>query len=112
LPVLVGLRLTNCRNMVEGRCTSPLALPLYGDRPSAGVCRICEHHRGLPRGLGDVIETATRLTGLKWLWSRRQAQTARRQGGNRKASTGVSGAPCGGCAARRRALNERFPTKG
>jgi hypothetical protein len=68
-------------------------LPLYGDRPSAGICRICPHYRGIPRGLGDVIETAARLLGIK-----RAVKTVER----------VTGKECG-CPARRQALNEKFP---
>lgn len=94
-----------CRSMQDGRCTSPLALPLYGDSPSPGVCRICPHYRGLPRGLGDVVETVARWTGLKTLADRRAA---------RRAPAGSSrverrGAGCGGCAARRAALNDAVP---
>lgn len=84
---------TTCNHYKTNRCTNPLALPLYGDRPSAGVCRICPHYRGIPRGLGDVIETAARLLGIK-----RAVKTAER----------VTGKECG-CAERRRALNEKFP---
>jgi hypothetical protein len=35
--------------MVSGKCTNELALPLYGDRPSAGVCRVCAFYDGPPR---------------------------------------------------------------
>ena len=85
---------TTCSHYKANRCTNPLALPLYGDRPSAGVCRLCEHYRGIPRGLGDVIETAARLLGIK-----RAVKAVER----------VTGNECG-CAERRRALNEKFPT--
>jgi len=85
---------TTCNHYKANRCTNPLALPLYGDRPSAGVCRQCEHYRGIPRGLGDVIETAARLLGIK-----RAVKTVER----------VRGKECG-CAERRQALNEKFPT--
>jgi hypothetical protein len=85
---------TTCNHYKANRCTNPLALPLYGDRPSAGVCRICPHYRGIPRGLGDVIETAAR-----WLGVKRAVKTVER----------VTGKECG-CAERRRALNEKYPT--
>lgn len=91
--------------MQGGRCTEPLALPLYGDSPSQGVCRICPHYRGLPRGLGDVIEAVTRWTGLKAaagrVASRSKPVKARQQPGKAH--------ECGGCAARRAALNDKFP---
>jgi len=85
---------TTCNHYKANRCTNPLALPLYGDRPSAGVCRQCEHYRGIPRGLGDVIETAARLLGIK-----RAVKVVEH----------ATGRQCG-CPERRRALNEKFPT--
>ncbi len=85
---------TTCSHYKQNRCTNPLALPLYGDRPSAGVCRICPHYRGIPRGLGDVIETAARLLGIK-----RAVKVVEH----------ATGKQCG-CPERRRALNEKYPT--
>lgn len=82
-----------CKNWKDGQCTSALALPLYGAHPSLGVCQVCEHYRGRPRGLGDVVEAAARLLGVK-----RVVQAVER----------TTGKPCG-CAARREALNEKFP---
>jgi len=91
--------------MTDGKCTDPLALPLYGDSPSHGVCRICPHYRGLPRGLGDIIEAITRWTGLKAVASRVASRSkpvkARQQPGKAH--------QCGPCAARRAALNDKFP---
>ena len=84
-----------CKNWQDGQCTSALALPLYGAHPSLGVCQVCEHYRGRPRGLGDVVEAAARLLGIK-----RAVQVVER----------TTGKPCG-CSARREALNEKFPTK-
>lgn len=100
-----------CRSMQGGRCTDPLALPLYGDLPSPGVCRICPHYRGLPRGLGDAVDAFTRLTGIKAVadrLARQRASTARK---SKAVGTPKAGIPrgCGGCAARRQALNEKFP---
>ena len=85
---------TTCSHYKANRCTNPLALPIYGDRPSAGVCRQCEHYRGIPRGLGDVIETAARLFGIK-----RAVKVVEH----------ATGKECG-CPQRRQALNEKFPT--
>ena len=84
-----------CKNWKAGQCTSALALPIYGAQPSHGVCQVCEHYRGRPRGLGDVVEAAARLLGIK-----RAVQAVER----------TTGKPCG-CAQRRQALNEKFPTK-
>jgi hypothetical protein len=73
----------------------PVALPLYGDRPSAGVCRRCEHYEGPARGAGDLVEKAARLTGIKAAV---------------KAVERVTGKPCG-CAQRRAELNSAIPFK-
>jgi hypothetical protein len=81
--------------MLEGRCTNGLALPLYGDRPSRGVCGVCAHYDGPARGLGDVVERAARVTGIK-----AAAKVVER----------VTGKPCG-CASRRAALNSEIPFK-
>ena len=54
----------SCKHHKGGRCTNPVALPLYGDNPSRGVCRICPHHAGMPRGLGDIVHTVAKWTGL------------------------------------------------
>lgn len=81
--------------MRDGECTHALALPLYGARPSAGVCRVCEHYDGPARGLGDVVERAARLTGVKRVVKAVEAATGRK---------------CG-CAARRESLNRRIPFK-
>ena len=81
--------------MTDGRCTHALALPLYGDRPSAGVCGICAHYDGPARGLGDVVERAARVTGVKRVV---------------KAVEKVTGKTCG-CDGRRESLNRRIPFK-
>lgn len=82
-----------CKHHDGERCTNALALPLYGERPSPGVCGICEHYRGLPRGLGDVVERVARVFGID-----KAAKAVER----------ATGRECG-CAERRRALNEKFP---
>lgn len=33
----------SCTHHVAGRCTNGLALPLFGETPSAGVCSVCPH---------------------------------------------------------------------
>ena len=81
--------------MLEGRCTNGLALPLYGDRPSRGVCGVCAHYDGPARGLGDVVERAARVTGV-----RRVVKTVEQ----------LTGKKCG-CDARRAALNSEIPFK-
>lgn len=81
--------------MTDGRCTHALALPLYGERPSAGVCGICAHYDGPARGLGDVVERAARITGVKRVV---------------KAVEAATGRPCG-CSERQASLNRRIPFK-
>jgi hypothetical protein len=81
--------------MLDGRCTNALALPLYGDRPSKGVCGVCAHYDGPARGLGDVVERAARVTGV-----RRIVKTVEQ----------LTGKKCG-CDARRAALNSEIPFK-
>ena len=81
--------------MRDGECTHALALPLYGARPSAGVCRVCEHYDGPARGAGDVVEKVARWTGAKA--AVRALETA-------------TGRKCG-CAGRRADLNRRIPFK-
>ena len=82
-----------CKHYRDSQCTSALALPLYGAHPSVGVCQVCEHYRGRPRGLGDVVETAARLLGIK-----RAVKVVEH----------ATGRQCG-CPERRQALNEKFP---
>lgn len=85
----------DCRHMVDRRCTNGLALPLYGDRPSRGVCGLCAHYQGPPRGAGDVVEKVARLTGVKALVKVVEKATGRK---------------CG-CDARRARLNSDIPFK-
>ena len=85
----------DCRHMLEGRCTNGLALPLYGDRPSRGVCGLCPHYDGPPRGAGDVVERVARLTGVKAVVRIVEEATGRK---------------CG-CDARRAAMNRTIPFK-
>ena len=75
--------------MKEGRCTNRLALPLYGPRPSKGVCNQCEHYDGPPRGLGDIVHTVAQVTGV--------------------AAVVKAVAPDCGCQKRREALNRAAP---
>ena len=79
-----------CRHH-DGRGCS---LGLYGGRPSPGVCALCDRYDGPARGLGDRIAAVAEVTGVAAV-----ARTVER----------VTGRPCG-CAERRRALNEAFPT--
>jgi len=83
----------SCAHHRDARCTNALALPLYGDQPSPGVCAICEHYDGPSRGLGDRVHIVARCTGIAAV-----ARTVER----------VTGKPCG-CAERRRRLNEAVP---
>lgn len=87
--------MTACAHMVGGRCTHALALPLYGARPSPGVCHRCEHYDGPARGLGDRIERVARVTGAKTVT---------------KCVEKATGLPCG-CAKRRARWNKAMPSR-
>lgn len=73
-----------CKYMVAGECANRLALPVYGARPSPGVCAQCEYRNGL-RGLGDAVATITTMFGIK---------------------------PCGACKERQAAINAAVPFRG
>jgi hypothetical protein len=79
--------------------------PLVGRAVNPRVCAVCDHYDGPARGAGDHVEAVTRATGLKALWERLRRFWKPTTPEKRATS-------CGGCAARRRALNERFPSKG
>ncbi len=79
-----------CRHAPAGECTHPVALPIYGARPSAGVCGQCEHYDGPPRGLGDVVHAVATVTGV--------------------AAVVKTVAPDCGCQKRREELNRQFPS--
>ena len=72
----------SCDHAATGQCVHPIALPIYGARPSAGTCARCAHYLGTARGLGDVVASVTKSVGLT---------------------------PCGGCQQRREALNKIAP---
>jgi len=74
--------------MVGGECRNRLALPVYGARPSPGICAQCEHRNGV-RGLGDA---------LAWLLSWTPARRLQQQG-------------CGGCKRRQATLNAVAPVR-
>lgn len=79
-----------CRHMIDWRCTHVEATAAYGERPSPGVCSICEHYSGPPRGAGDVVHAVAKATGVAAL-----VRVA-------------TGGDCG-CAKRRAALNAAIP---
>jgi len=83
----------DCRFYVLDRCTNLKALPIYGEKPSRGVCRACEHYKGPPRGLGDAVHAVLRVLGIEKAVKKREAATGR---------------SCG-CGARRAKLNEIAP---
>jgi len=82
----------SCKHHVGGECRHSLALPLYGARPSAGVCGVCEHYEGPARGVGDIVANVARLTGVKAVVK------------------AVAGESCG-CNSRKQFLNEKFPLR-
>lgn len=76
----------DCRFMVDGECRNRLALPVYGPRPSKGICDQCQHRNGL-RGLGDA---------LAWILSWTPAKRLQAKG-------------CSGCKRRQERLNQIAP---
>ena len=79
-----------CKHLRD-TCGEPRA-DAYGFIPSPGVCAVCPHYEGKARGLGDIVETVTRVTGIK------------------RALRVIRPAGCG-CAQRRSEMNARFPLK-
>lgn len=78
----------SCLRLADGWCTEPRAIA-HRMRPSPGVCSVCPHYDGPARGLGDIVHTVARATGV--------------------AAVVEAVAPDCGCQKRREALNERFP---
>ena len=76
-----------CKHFIDDECRHAIALPLYGARPSAGVCAQCAHYDGPARGLGDRVHNVLGAIGVHKIVR-----------------------DCGGCAARRAALNAAMPT--
>jgi len=76
-----------CRHL-QGHCTNMEAIA-HRFIPSPGVCSVCPHYDGPARGLGDIVHTVARVTGV--------------------AAVVDAVAPNCGCQKRREALNERFP---
>jgi hypothetical protein len=64
--------------------------PILAGPTNPEKCASCSKYRGKPRGLGDVVHSITTATGIA------------------KAVDTVTGG-CGGCAARRAALNAALP---
>lgn len=82
-----------CLHLVANRCINSQAMPRSGIYPTAESCAKCEYYEGPPRGLGDVVETVARATGVK------QAV----------AFVSGGGKGCSGCQKRREALNQAVP---
>lgn len=82
-----------CRNHKAGECVHPEAVAAYGSRPSAGICGICPHYDGPPRGAGDIVHSVAVATGIAAAAAFIERKT---------------GKPCG-CAERRAALNASLP---
>jgi hypothetical protein len=78
---------SRCRYEINiGECFHP---EIFGSTDEE-KCSTCSKYRGRPRGLGDVVHSITTVTGIA------------------KAVDTVTGG-CGGCAARRAALNATVP---
>jgi hypothetical protein len=78
-----------CKYQFSDRCTHPE----LGGLADEARCGACAKFLGSPRGAGDIVDMAARITGLARLV---------------KAVEGVTKKPCG-CAARRAALNAAIP---
>jgi hypothetical protein len=65
--------------------------PIIAGATSPDRCAGCSSYRGRARGLGDVVHSITHATGIA------------------QAVDMIAGGPCGGCAARRAALNAAVP---
>lgn len=78
--------MSQCLSYSNGECTNAEAQALVGLYPSQGVCSACPFYSGPLRGAGDIVHAVAKATGI-----------ARAVG------------DCGGCAARRAALNRLLP---
>lgn len=74
--------MSRCIFDVSGKCRHPE----LGGETSAKRCAACPRYHGAPRGAGDIVHAVAKATGI-----------ARVVG------------DCGGCAARRAALNRLLP---
>jgi hypothetical protein len=81
-----------CKHWTGSECR----LGLFGGRPSPGVCQTCDKYAGGPRGLGDLVELATKVTGIKAVTEAVAKRTGR---------------DCG-CGRRRDKLNKAVPFEG
>ena len=82
----------SCRHLSGGTCGNPDAVAeQLTDKPSDAMCRACWRYDGPARGLGDVVHSVARATGV--------------------AAVVHAVAPDCGCAERRKSLNERFPAQ-
>jgi hypothetical protein len=79
-----------CKHLDANKCTHQDA-PAFGRHTPPRVCAACPLYDGPPRGLGDTVHTVIEATGV--------GTVVRTVLGN-----------CGGCAQRRQALNEKYPT--
>lgn len=86
---------TSCKHAKAGNKTSTIvcAIGAAPENSHVGVCRACPSYSGPARGLGDVVEVVTRITGIKAIT---------------QAVAKVRGKPCN-CGKRRAALNQAVP---
>ena len=75
-----------CKHLAGTKCINAEA-PTFERHTPPRVCAGCTHYDGPSRGLGDTVHTVLEATGVHRIVK-----------------------PCGGCAERRRALNEKFPS--
>lgn len=89
-PINLGGHHMTCKHLAGNKCTNAEA-PTFNRHLLPTVCAGCTHYDGPPRGLGDTVHTVIEATGV--------GTVVRTVLGN-----------CGGCAQRRQALNEKFPS--
>lgn len=65
--------------------------PELGGQASEDRCAVCPSYLGRARGMGDIVHSISKRTGIA------------------KAVERLAGGPCSGCAQRRAALNARLP---
>jgi hypothetical protein len=85
-PINLGGYHMTCKHLAGNKCTNAEA-PTFNRHLLPTVCAGCTYYDGPSRGLGDTVHTVLEATGVHRIVK-----------------------SCGGCAARRQALNEKFPS--
>ena len=80
-----------CVHLRINRCSMAQAKTV-GQPVTRSMCANCPHYEGCARGLGDVVATVARVTGVA------------------SVVKAVTGGNCG-CNSRKQMLNEKFPLR-